>query len=293
MARLFPEELPDDAPSEAERRALNALRDGLDDRHTVLAQLSWLAPHPDGRPREGEADLVIVHPEWGFLVIEVKGGFITSDPVRGWASNGRRIKDPIRQAQSASHHLSDRLGAGISTRAFNYPFGHAVWFPETDAVGLPPRMDAPDAIVLDADSLGQPTEAIGAAFNYWLPDPLPQGPGEAGVKALVSLVAPSWDLRPMLGAAIRRDAAAYGRLTAQQFDLLRTLGRHRRALIAGCAGSGKTLLAIEKARRLVAEGFTVLFTCYNRNLAVAVNSTLAGSGVDVFTFHELCFFAGS
>ena len=46
-------------------------------------------------------------------------------------------------------------------------------------------------------------------------------------------------------------------------DLLR---RTRRAAIYGCAGSGKTTLAVEKARRLAEEGFCTLLTCYNKAL---------------------------
>jgi hypothetical protein len=292
MAQFFPDQLSDTTTSEAERRVFDALRTGLDDSYTVLAQLAWLAPHQDGRPREGEADLIIVHPDWGILAIEIKGGIITSDPAGGWASNGQRIKDPIAQGRRAAHEVVDRLGSAPHTRSFKYPFGHAVWFPETDAVGLPPRMDAPDSIVLDAESLANVSDAIGTAFDYWLPDPLPPGPAAEGIKQLVSLLAPTWNLQPLLGAVVRRDAIEYRKLTAQQFDLLRSLGRRPRALVAGSAGSGKTILAMDKARRLAADGFAVLFTCYNRNLALAVGRTLAGSGVDVFTFHELCYLLG-
>src|SRR5437868_7148593 len=109
MARLFPEHLPDETPSDAERQLYEALRDSLDNDFTIFGQLSWLSPHADGRPREGEADLVIAHPEWGFVVIEVKGGVISCNPQQGWTSNGQRIRDPIRQARSSSHALSARL----------------------------------------------------------------------------------------------------------------------------------------------------------------------------------------
>jgi len=52
------------------------------------------------------------------------------------------------------------------------------------------------------------------------------------------------------------------------------LWRERRAVILGVAGSGKTLIAAEKARRLAAQGFDVLFTCFNRPLAEFLAQTI-------------------
>ena len=42
---------------------------------------------------------------------------------------------------------------------------------------------------------------------------------------------------------------------------------HPQVAISGFAGSGKTLLAAEKATSLAKQGFRVLLTCYNKNLA--------------------------
>ena len=57
-------------------------------------------------------------------------------------------------------------------------------------------------------------------------------------------------------------------LTAEDVDRLAArlrgaaaLRRNRRAAISGCVGSGKTLLAVEKARRLGREGFRTLLVC--------------------------------
>ena len=63
--------------------------------------------------------------------------------------------------------------------------------------------------------------------------------------------------------------------------------------IRGTAGSGKTVLAIEQTHRLAAQGYRVLFTCFNRALAHAVQQQLASSlgpamaNVTVRNYHEL------
>ncbi|RMH55618.1 MAG: NERD domain-containing protein, partial [Bacteroidetes bacterium] len=57
-----------------------------------------------GDALQGEADFVILHPDYGMLVIEVKGGGVTWDRAKNrWFSEGRHarnpIADPFRQAQ--------------------------------------------------------------------------------------------------------------------------------------------------------------------------------------------------
>ena len=59
------------------------------------------------------------------------------------------------------------------------------------------------------------------------------------------------------------------------------------AVINGAAGTGKTMLAIEKARRHAAHGEKVLFLCYNSRLKEYLSSTHASEYVDYFTIDGL------
>ncbi len=76
-------------------------------------------------------------------------------------------------------------------------------------------------------------------------------------------------------------------LTERQMLILDFLSTRRRAAIKGCAGSGKTMIAMEKARRLASEGFEVLLICYNAALATYLAKS-APEGVTVMNFHGLC-----
>jgi hypothetical protein len=77
------------------------------------------------------------------------------------------------------------------------------------------------------------------------------------------------------------------RLTNDQTGIIDNMAPNPRACISGAAGTGKTLVAMERARRLASEGMKVLFLCYNRPLA----QHLGACAEDAFTvknFHTLC-----
>lgn len=69
----------------------------------------------------------------------------------------------------------------------------------------------------------------------------------------------------------------------------RQLRQHRRAAIVGGAGTGKTLLALEKAGQLAEAGYKVLFLCFNRNLVNWIKNHLPYENITVNTFHGLVY----
>src|SRR5690606_16393286 len=74
--------------------------------------------------------------------------------------------------------------------------------------------------------------------------------GKAAVDGLVDLVVPTRQLRPRIADIFERERRKIEELTQQQFRVLRLLRNHRRAAIVGGAGTGKTMLAMEKAQQL-------------------------------------------
>jgi len=93
-------------------------------------------------------------------------------------------------------------------------------------------------------------------------------------------------LAPSLATIVSEDGAALVRLTEEQFNILEVLCAFPRVGVSGGAGTGKTLVAMERARRLAAEGRRVLLLCYNRGLAAYLKPS--ADGFTVSTFHSLC-----
>src|SRR5690606_17266819 len=84
--------------------------------------------------------------------------------------------------------------------------------------------------------------------------------------ALVSYFQPRFQLFLSPAALMREAEASILRASGQQMKVLEYISHHPRARIAGVAGSGKTLLAVERALRFAHNGQRTLLTCFNRAL---------------------------
>jgi superfamily I DNA/RNA helicase len=152
-------------------------------------------------------------------------------------------------------------------------------------------LDAPREIIIDSSDLNGLESAVRRIMGT--PD-RDHRLTESAVDALIQCVRPSVEIaRPGLAGQLLDGEREILRLTEAQYQVLDTLRMVPRAAVAGCAGSGKTALAIEKARRLAQEGFNVLFTCFNKRLAEWVERELSPTGdeysghVRVANFHRL------
>lgn len=300
MARMIPALVSEQLRalrSRAEARFYEACRDQLPADVVVIHSASWVYRDDRGRLREGEADFTILVPRAGVLVVEVKGGGVAFDAGVGrWYSvdrEGQRneIKDPFKQAAGERHALRDQLTGHPAWRQWagaRLTLGHAVMLPDIND-STPLR--APD----------RPREIIGVnadvrAANQWLDRvmrfwkrPDDDALGSQGVRLVEDILCKSIEVRPALRAAVDDAEQQRLRLTENQAKVLRTIGGRRRAVISGGAGTGKTVLAVEKARRLAHLPSNVLLLCYNRPLADAIALGLRDEPrIRVLSFHQLC-----
>ena len=169
--------------------------------------------------------------------------------------------------------------------------GHAVAFPDCSIAHIPLPPDAPPEIIIDGRHLPRLQERIEEIMRYWRnQDYAASSYGAALITDLERLLVPTMTLPNPLAIQVEDEEQEILRLTEEQFRMLDLLQRTRRAAIYGCAGSGKTTLAVEKARRLANEGFRTLLTCYNKTLGTHL-SEVAGdrANLSVYTFHQLCY----
>jgi hypothetical protein len=301
MAMMIPDVSPDEIVHGSERDVYVALRDQLPDPFRVVHSLPWLRPERDAADAplsEGEADFVIFHPDYGLLVLEVKGGEEMFARGHLWfrklERGERKITNPFVQARRNMHALNDaieeRTGKRI-TRS-DYVYSYAVVFPGGRAVGKLP-LDVADDILIDADRMHELERMVLKAF-----DAFPQKKGKLSRQQYVEMLdvlLPRFEIMRPLNPQIEAGREKLLELTGNQALAFRGLFANRQLLVEGVAGSGKTLLAVERALAFAREGKSCLLVCYNKELAQWIREQLAAdpdrseyaSLVHVYHFHAL------
>ncbi|MBP7961440.1 MAG: NERD domain-containing protein [Caldilineaceae bacterium] len=279
MARLIPKIDPNTIQNPGERIVAKALVEQLPSTCVVYHSYPWLRPERHDKTgqdvlRPGEADFVIVDPEQGVLVLEVKGGEIAYDPqTHEWfrTRNNKDFKDPFVQVARNKYALEDRIEAHSTfsgSGKLEITIGYAVVFPDCRYAGTFPAHISPE-ILIDADAMRDMKKAISRAYNAWCPVSRDRVKTihQYELDAIFESLSPVFQLTPVLWRTIEDQEERIKRLTNDQSRLLEMLRNQDRAAIAGVAGSGKTILALAQAQRFARAGLRTLLVCYNRLLA--------------------------
>lgn len=289
MAKMIPSK-PFETESLGEVNVFNAFKEQLPNDYTVLHSLRWVGS--TRRRSQGEADFVVFHPQKGILVIEVKGGIILLDNNRRWHQTNRKtgiereIFDPEKQASESKFKLIEVLNGKDCLVC------HSVWFPDITIdkqrvfqhfpINYHPQM------LLDLNDLKHVEASISTAFSYWETQMNRRTRlSQTESKNIIDILAPTLNLLPSLSIDYQNRERQFVQLTKEQTKILDFLELQNVAAIAGSAGTGKTFIAIEKARRLQEDGAKVLFLCYNRLLADFLQNNYSHYGVTISTFDAL------
>lgn len=271
MAILIPAkpiEIPEGSREDEMFIALSYLPDDYYVFHSFL-----LIANTDGILRESETDFVVFHPKKGILCIEAKAGRVYCNQGAWYYGSGVPMKHggPYRQADMNKWKLQKYFDEkGMSEIWGKCKTLHAVWFPsisrsELNSIQFP--ADADKSITLTADSLKDIEKDIDRVFALTLPSQVATSlsAGEAR-RILDNVLCPSFDLVPSMVSELGIKRNAFNRLLKEQVNILNFLEEQPFAVINGAAGTGKTMIALEKARRHSENNEKVLFLCFNRFL---------------------------
>ncbi len=283
MARMIPSFVDETTPP-GERDVFNVIAGG---------PAEWVVFHaldlaPWNRERRTEVDFIVVIPDTGILCIEVKShNDIAFDGERWHPPTISR--SPFKQAADARFTFYRRM-SDLAPRYAEVPVAHCCIFPRArfdvgpnlsvqpwelmdnrafralgDSASFCANLKARLSRSIEADrSLQHMTSALTAADL------------DAMVKACVPVQMRRPDAREEVR---RREEQAAAMLREQQRPVLRLCDRNARLVVSGGAGTGKTLIAIELARRAADKGKRVALLCFNHLVGEWMRQRTAQNGI--------------
>ena len=275
--------------SNAELRVFDKIKESFanDNRYLAFHSLN-LTKHE--KKRFGEADFVIIC-EFGLFVFEVKGGKIIVD--NGvWSTTDRygeahRLKEsPFRQAETAMNAIISAIEVSNLFPNLKISRGFGVIFPNNES--LPPSSEWDLHTVCVNRNFKGFEIWLKNFFKYWESkhrndDKLTSH----DIASLKKYLRPNFELLESLQAKIANLESNVVKLTEEQYKYLDMVAENSQVLCRGGAGTGKTFLAAELARRLGNADKNILFLCKSNWLRRYLESKIHNENVVVSTIESV------
>ncbi len=248
---------------ESEDKVYNTLIDAL--------PTGWYAWHSlklrTMENEDAECDFVITDPNQGILILEVKGGSIRKQEGL-WYQNNKPLKtSPLDQAKRCRRILLSKF----REKDIKPPrIGEAVCFPDTPFEQQPTQADLEGRVVGSSHL---------PYFDKILPDLLKKATqsfkerkaSTGWIKTLHGMWCESWVPEMRLSIRSKLSEEKRLRLDREQFLALCRIIENDKVIVQGGAGTGKTVLACELAKKEAASDRNVLLLCFTDALGLELS----------------------
>lgn len=288
MAKMYPNYCITESPGE--RKLFNFLRESSRSQNWIVLHSLHIARHIS--KTKGEADFVVLIPAMGIVVIEVKSHQEIKVRQGSWFFGRENTphESPFKQGETAMYSIRKHL-VDQNPIFSRIPFLNVSWFTEIDFPKTS-QMEYQSWQVLNITDL---EDAVGSLLSSM----------EAGVKHLgnklgisnaagvalngevmdeaVQLLRPDFDFamsEKMFRSERKKELLKFAK---DQYMALDIAIDNKIAIIKGAAGTGKSVLAIELARRFQSENLRVGLFCFNKLLCDEIATQLGDASVYVST----------
>lgn len=260
----------------------------------------------------GEIDFLLLLPGKGIFAIEVKHGRVSRRNGTWYFKNrlGNENKSkigPFSQVNTSMHSIRNFILDKIKDDSMSKKMNKILWGTgvaftslETNDEFNPGPESFPFQII---DKLGM-TNPIRHYLNSlshgwhnvqcekrWYDDVLSK-PTKEDCELIIKILRGDFDIKYSINDQLIDTNTLIDKYTEEQFKLLDFVNYNDRCLIVGGAGTGKTIMAIELAKRHLKNGKKIAFLCYNKKLSVYLERCFESydlNGSYIGTLHNYLF----
>ncbi len=294
MAILIPEQ-PKSCPY-GERIVYEKLGRDLDSDCIVLHSLGL---HGHETKIWGEGDIVVLSTK-GIFALEVKGGKVScKDGVWTFGDpNGKsyeKMEDPWTQAKGTMFAVQELL-TNVEPAFKSVLMGFGVVMPMEIFTATGAEFE-PEVLLDKREFRRNLGFYLGGLQRHWTEayrvkhGHTPRSPTKAEIIRARQILRPNVDSAFSIGSYLTGVESQLVQLSNDQIRASRRMAANPRTIVRGKAGTGKTIIAVERAKQLAREGCKVLFLCFNQLFAQHIRSSLVvdprGKNIDVYHVHSL------
>jgi hypothetical protein len=295
---MIPPYISEDVKSTGEKLIYNLFQNDPDTEDWVVLHSLALSKHT--KRLYGEIDFLVLAPDLGVFCLEVKSGSVKRENgiwifTNRYGESTTRTRGPFEQAQEGMFSLleSIRRKFGKEHRLSKVLFGFGVMFPHVIFPAEGPDQEGWQ--IYDRDSRRLPVSSFICQLSKKTLDKMKNIktdvvlPTKEDVRQLVDYLRGDFERLVRKKDLISEIEEELERYTSEQFLCLDQLEDNPRCLFLGAAGTGKTMIAMESARRKVFKNKRVLFICFNALLAnwlQELQITTRTEKLAISTFHR-------
>lgn len=305
MSRMIPSVISPAVKSTAEKRIFEWFRDDPTTEGWIVLHSMGIANHKS--VMYGEVDFVVIAPGYGVFAIEVKGGRVKRENGIWYFTNkynqtNSKSKGPFEQANDAIFSIMKAIDSktSLQSKLRQLIFSFGGMFPDIlfdiDGLDIEPWQIFDERNGRDVGAfirnLGKKTrQKMEAKFGADISDRIPDA---KTCREFANILRADFDKVITMNSWIRQTDDQTISLTEEQMHCLDQLEDNYRSLINGAAGTGKTLIAMEAARRSSAHNERTAFFCFNSLLASWIENQFNKEDLETRptycgTFHAFLF----
>lgn len=280
---MIPSYIHKDVKSTAEKRIFELIQN--DSRLSDVRCFHSLGIARHYQKKRGEVDFVLLD-KWGIICLEIKGGRVNRQKgiwtfTDRYGRENKKREGPFEQVSSSMFSLIEDLKKKIGDSAYKIRIGYGLVFPDVHFKEESPEWE--NQVIYDLADIVYPfSKYVNRIKEYWSKKlgNNKHDLSEDYINSLMLYIRGDFEIVEPLWKKVEDTEEDIIKLTKNQYKALDRMVSNQRIFFKGPAGTGKTLLAFEQAKRLALMHKKVLLLCFNVLLGKKLENETQKNGME-------------